>query len=141
MTADSALRARALLLRDREGLTPDAIASRLALPRWRVDDWLQHALTYALRDCAYCREPFAPVTAQQRFCCRAHQQEHARRLRRCRHCHERFVADSDGQRFCSPAHEQEHARQRRTPAAWRDHVERLEAEVARLRALAQRNAA
>ena len=141
MTCESVLRARALLLRDREGLTADAIAIRLALPDWRVEAWLRHALTYAIRECAHCGEPFAPVMPRQRFCCRTHQQEQARRLRRCRHCHELFVSEHDEQRFCSPAHERAYTRQPRTTADWREHVEDLEAEAARLRELAQRKAA
>lgn len=97
------------------------------------------------RVCELCGESFVPLRSTQRFCCTAHRDEHASRRRAeqrsCSFCGERFTARTARDRFCSPAHEQAHTRRPRTVDGWREHVEGLEAQLARVRAeLAAREA-
>ena len=112
MSATAAQRARVLALRA-QGVARGEIAGRLGLSRGTVNALLRRRPTFAPRACRLCGEPFVPTNGRQRFCTPAHQREH--------------------QLLHGPP---------RTTAGWRQRVNKLEAEIARVRAqLDEREAA
>jgi hypothetical protein len=123
-----------------QGVAKGEIAERLDLMRGTVAALLRRRPTFAPRTCRLCGEPFVPTNGRQRFCTPAHRLEHQRtgpRIRPCRLCGEPFTPSNGRQRFCTPAHQREHQRRHgppRTTAGWRERVDALEAEIARVRA-------
>jgi transposase len=96
-----------------QGVAKREIAERLDLSRGTVAALLRRRATLAPRACRLCGEPFTPSNGRQRFCTPAHQREH--------------------ERLHGPPS---------TTAGWRERVDALEAEIARVRAqLDQREAA
>ena len=147
MSATAEQRARVLALRA-QGVARGEIAGRLGLSRGTVNALLRRRPTFAPRACRLCGEPFKPTNGRQRYCTPAHWREHRRcgpTIRHCRHCGEPFVPSNGRQRFCTPAHQREHQLLHgppRTTAGWRQRVNKLEAEIARVRAqLDEREAA
>lgn len=132
-------RARVLALSGR-GVAKGEIAERLGLSRATVAALLRRRPTFESRACRLCGELFVPTNGRQRYCTPAHQREHRDgrpAVRECRLCGEPFAPSNGRQRFCSPAHRSEHASQHgppRTTAGWRERVDALEAEIARVRA-------
>jgi hypothetical protein len=140
-------RTRVLALRA-QGVAKGEIAARLDLSRAAVAALLRRRQTFAPRTCRLCGETFVPTNGRQRYCTRAHWLEHqrsARTIRQCRLCGEPFAPSNGRQRFCTPAHQREHQLLHgppRTTAGWRQRVDALEAEIARVRAqLDEREAA
>jgi Sigma-70, region 4 len=133
-------RSQAVALRV-QGLPSREIAQHLELPVSTVAAWLRRRPTFAVRACRLCGQRFVPTNGRQRFCTPAHQREHQhgrpRTTRDCRLCGQRFTPTNGRQRFCTAAHQREHQRLHGTPRTvegWREHVQRLEAELAQLQA-------
>jgi hypothetical protein len=87
-----------------QGLSRGEIAERLGVSTGTVDAWLRRAPTFPQRACRLCGQPFMPTNGRQRFCTVEHWDEYQRQHR--------------------PPH---------TAAGWRERVQQLEAELARMR--------
>lgn len=87
-----------------QGLSRGEIAERLGVSTGTVGAWLRRAPTFPQRACRLCGQPFTPTNGRQRFCNVEHWNEY--------------------QRQHQPPH---------TAAGWRERVQQLEAELARLR--------
>jgi hypothetical protein len=126
------------------GLAHLEIAQRLGVSRLRVDALLRRPRTFAPRLCELCGRVFTPTGSRQRFCTPEHREQHHRReprRRACLVCGEEFTPTNGRQRFCTPEHRELHAMPRTIREA-HEHVQALEAELARLRdQLAEREAA
>jgi hypothetical protein len=130
-------RARAL---HEQGVSRREIAQRLGVSVATVMAWLRRPPTFPARACLSCGERFTPTNGRQRFCTPEHweqQRNGGPKLRECRLCGRAFAPTGGRQRFCTPEHRDQYRRRHGPPtstAGWRERVERLEAEIARVRA-------